>query len=89
MNFEVGMVNWNFLGRKIWYVYLVIVELWFKVFGFVKVDFLIGEVKNYFYGDKKYGGEFFFLFRGLEFDGEDDGYIMLFVYDEEGWKLEF
>lgn len=30
----------------------------------------------------------FFLPRGLESDGEDDGYIMSFVHDEEGWKSE-
>lgn len=88
MNLEAGMVNRNFLGRKTRYAYLAIAEPWPKVSGFAKVDLSTGEVKNHFYGDKKYGGEPFFLPRGLESDGEDDGYIMSFVHDEEGWKSE-
>ncbi|KFK44832.1 hypothetical protein AALP_AA1G308500 [Arabis alpina] len=88
MNLEAGMVNRNLLGRKTRFAYLAIAEPWPKVSGFAKVDLLTGEVKNHFYGGKKYGGEPFFLPRGLESDGEDDGYIMSFVHDEESWESE-
>lgn len=88
MNLEAGMVNRNLLGRKTRYAYLAIAEPWPKVSGFAKVDLSTGEVKNHFYGGKKYGGEPFFLPRGLESDEEDDGYIMSFVHDEQSWESE-
>ncbi|KAJ4824594.1 9-cis-epoxycarotenoid dioxygenase nced2, chloroplastic [Turnera subulata] len=88
MNLEAGMVNRNRLGRKTQYAYLAIAEPWPKVSGFAKVDLFTGEVKNYMYGDKKYGGEPLFLPRDPTSEREDDGYILAFVHDEKTWKSE-
>ncbi|WCJ27415.1 9-cis-epoxycarotenoid dioxygenase chloroplastic [Euphorbia peplus] len=87
VNLEAGMVNRNMLGRKTQFAYLAIVEPWPKVCGFAKVDLFTGEVKKFIYGDKKFGGEPFFL-PSNDPDGEDDGYIMCFVHDEKKWKSE-
>ncbi|GMH20795.1 hypothetical protein Nepgr_022637 [Nepenthes gracilis] len=90
VNLEAGMVNRNLLGRKTRYAYLAIAEPWPKVSGFAKVDLETGEIKKFLYGDKKYGGEPFFLPRGNNSRSkeEDDGYILAFVHDERGWKSE-
>ncbi|KAE8734326.1 9-cis-epoxycarotenoid dioxygenase NCED2 [Hibiscus syriacus] len=89
VNLEAGMVNKNRLGRKTRYAYLAIAEPWPKVSGFAKVDLFTGEVKKHMYGDKKYGGEPFFLPRedGSE-TAECDGYILSFVHDEKTCKSE-
>ncbi|KAJ7947314.1 9-cis-epoxycarotenoid dioxygenase [Quillaja saponaria] len=88
VNLEVGMVNWNRLGRKTRFAYLAIAEPWPKVSGFAKVDIQTGEVKKYMYGDRRYGGEPFFLPRGGNSEREDEGYILTFVHDERTWKSE-
>ncbi|XP_041025900.1 9-cis-epoxycarotenoid dioxygenase NCED2, chloroplastic-like [Juglans microcarpa x Juglans regia] len=88
VNLEVGMVNRNKLGRKTRYGYLAIAEPWPKVSGFAKVDFSTGDVKKYTYGDRRYGGEPFFLPRDPSSENEDDGYILAFVHDERTWKSE-
>ncbi|KAK8692497.1 hypothetical protein V6N13_075956 [Hibiscus sabdariffa] len=89
VNLEAGMVNKNRLGRKTRYAYLAIAEPWPKVSGFAKVDLFTGEVKKYIYGDRRYGGEPFFLPRDDSCESpEDDGYIISFVHDEKNWKSE-
>lgn len=88
VNLEAGMVNRNKLGRKTRYAYLAIAEPWPKVSGFAKVDVSTGEVKKYIYGDRKFGGEPFFLPRDPNSVKEDDGYILAFVHDERTWKSE-
>ncbi|KAK5792335.1 hypothetical protein PVK06_033449 [Gossypium arboreum] len=89
VNLEAGMVNRNHLGRKTRYAYLAIAEPWPKVSGFAKVDLFTGEVKKHIYGDKRYGGEPFFLPRNDDPESaEDDGYILCFVHDEKTWKSE-
>lgn len=89
VNLEAGMVNRNSLGRKTQFAYLAIAEPWPKVSGFAKVDLSSGEVKKYFYGDNKYGGEPFFFPRDANnSENEDDGYILAFVHDEKTWKSE-
>ncbi|KAL0311400.1 UNVERIFIED_CONTAM: 9-cis-epoxycarotenoid dioxygenase NCED1, chloroplastic [Sesamum angustifolium] len=88
VNLEAGMVNRNRLGRKTQYAYLAIAEPWPKVSGFAKVDLFTGEVKKFFYGDEKYGGEPLFLPTDPNSDAEDDGYILAFVHDEKAWKSE-
>lgn len=82
------MVNRNRFGRKTQYAYLAIVDPWPKVSGFAKVDLFTGEVKKHIYGDKKYGGEPFFLPRDPNSEAEDDGYILAFVHDEKKWQSE-
>lgn len=90
VNLEAGMVNRNRLGRKTRFAYLAIAEPWPKVSGFAKVNLHTGEVKKYFYGDRRYGGEPFFLpkDRNDSETSEDDGYIMAFVHDERTGKSE-
>ncbi|XP_050235356.1 9-cis-epoxycarotenoid dioxygenase NCED2, chloroplastic [Mercurialis annua] len=88
VNLEAGMVNKNHLGRKTQFAYLAIAEPWPKVSGFAKVDIFTGEVKKYIYGDKKFGGEPFFLPSDPTSESEDDGYILAFVHDEKNGKSE-
>uniref|UniRef100_A0A5B6Z652 9-cis-epoxycarotenoid dioxygenase n=1 Tax=Davidia involucrata TaxID=16924 RepID=A0A5B6Z652_DAVIN len=88
VNLEAGMVNRNQLGRKSRYAYLAIAEPWPKVSGFAKVDLSTGEVQKFVYGDRRYGGEPYFLPRDANSEGEDDGYILTFVHDEKSWKSE-
>ncbi|KAH6773520.1 nine-cis-epoxycarotenoid dioxygenase 9 [Perilla frutescens var. hirtella] len=85
INLEAGMVNRNLLGRKTRYAYLAIAEPWPKVSGFAKVDLSSGEVEKFMYGDRKYGGEPFFVPSS---EREDEGYIIAYVHDEEKWKSE-
>nr|ADU85829.1 9-cis-epoxycarotenoid dioxygenase [Fragaria x ananassa] len=87
VNLEAGMVNRNLLGRKTRYAYLAIAEPWPKVSGFAKVDLFTGEVKKHIYGDRKFGGEPFFL-PSSSTGEEDEGYILSFVHDEKTWKSE-
>lgn len=86
INLEAGMVNRNLLGRKTQFAYLAIAEPWPKVSGFAKVDLKTGEVKKYSYGQRRYGGEPFFLPANSE--REDEGYILAFVHDERTSKSE-
>jgi 9-cis-epoxycarotenoid dioxygenase len=90
VNLEAGMVNRNKLGRKTRFAYLAIAEPWPKVSGFAKVDLFTDEVKKFYYGDNKFGGEPFFLPRSGNKIGneEDDGYILTFVHDEKTCKSE-
>ncbi|KAM7258983.1 hypothetical protein ACFE04_014724 [Oxalis oulophora] len=90
VNLEAGMVNRNLLGRKTRFAYLAIAEPWPKVSGFAKVDLFTGEVKKFYYGDRKFGGEPFFLPRDSDQSDneEDDGYILTFVHNEKTWKSE-
>ncbi|KAI3456000.1 hypothetical protein Pfo_012663, partial [Paulownia fortunei] len=88
INLEAGMVNRNRLGRKTRYAYLAIAEPWPKVSGFAKVDLSTGKVEKFMYGDRRYGGEPFFVPRDSSSEREDDGYILAFVHDEKAWKSE-
>ncbi|KAL0352845.1 UNVERIFIED_CONTAM: 9-cis-epoxycarotenoid dioxygenase NCED2, chloroplastic [Sesamum angustifolium] len=88
INLEAGMVNRNRLGRKTRYAYLAIAEPWPKVSGFAKVDLSTGKVEKFIYGDRRYGGEPFFVPRDPNSEREDDGYILSFVHDEKAWKSE-
>ncbi|WOH05852.1 hypothetical protein DCAR_0625273 [Daucus carota subsp. sativus] len=88
VNLEAGMVNKHKLGRKTQFAYLAIAEPWPKVSGFAKVDLFSGQVKKFFYGKEKFGGEPLFLPRDPNSENEDDGYILVFVHDEKMWKSE-
>ncbi|OWM63866.1 hypothetical protein CDL15_Pgr006128 [Punica granatum] len=87
VNLEAGMVNRNLLGRKTQFAYLAIAEHWPKVSGFAKVDLGTGEVRKYFYGDGRFGGEPFFLPNSSS-NHEDSGHILAFVHDEKAWRSE-
>ncbi|KAJ4969337.1 hypothetical protein NE237_016038 [Protea cynaroides] len=92
LNLEVGQVNKNLLGRKTRYVYMAIVEPWPRCSGVAKVDLVTGEVIKYMYDEGKFGGEPCFVsvtnLTGRLDGGEDDGYLMSFVTDEEEERSE-
>ncbi|CAN6335090.1 unnamed protein product [Urochloa humidicola] len=92
VNLEVGMVNKNMLGRKTRYAYLAVAEPWPKVSGFAKVDLATGELVTFEYGEGRFGGEPCFVPRstdgGAPARGEDDGYVLTLVRDEEAGTSE-
>ncbi|KAK4768281.1 hypothetical protein SAY87_003422 [Trapa incisa] len=80
VNLEAGMVNRNLLGRKTRFAYLAIAEPWPRVSGIAKVNLETGDVREYFYGDQRFGGEPFFIPNWT--GREDEGYILAHVHDE-------
>ena len=86
LTLEAGMVNPRKLGRKTKYAYLAIAEPWPRVSGFAKVDLSTGNVREFLYGEGKYGGEPCFV--PSESEAEDEGYVITFMHDERTSKSE-
>ncbi|CAN8270502.1 unnamed protein product [Cochlearia groenlandica] len=86
INLEAGQINRNFLGRKTRFVYLAIADPWPKCNGIAKVDLTNGAVSKFNYGPGRFGGEPYFV---PEKEGEDEGYVIGFVRDEERDESEF
>ncbi|KAI7725423.1 hypothetical protein M8C21_020245 [Ambrosia artemisiifolia] len=87
LNLDAGTINKKRLGRKSRYVYLAIVEPWPKCSGMAKVDLESRKITEFFYGNKRFGGEPFFV-PVENGESEDDGYIMSYVRDEDSEKSE-
>ncbi|KAK4482523.1 hypothetical protein RD792_009682 [Penstemon davidsonii] len=87
MNLEAGMVNKQLLGQRTRYVYLAIADPWPKVSGIGKVDLDTGHVTKYLFGGQRFGGEPCFVPANEE-DGEEEGFVMSFVRDEENETSE-
>jgi len=65
---------------------MAIAEPWPKVSGVAKVNLASGEMRKHEYGDRRFGGEPFFVPIGG--GNEDEGYVMAFVHDEVTWQSE-
>ncbi|XP_047335790.1 9-cis-epoxycarotenoid dioxygenase NCED6, chloroplastic-like [Impatiens glandulifera] len=85
INLEVGQVDKRRLGQKSIYAYLAIAEPWPMISGMTKVNLETGETMNYFYGEKRFGGETWFVSTG---EKEDEGYVLSIVRDEIMEKSE-
>lgn len=82
--FEFFCVNEKLLGWKVWYGYLVRMEVVESIFVFdvlIKYDLDIGKLKIYEFGKGCYGGEVVFVFW-FNVNKEDDGWLLIYVYDE-------
>ncbi|ACK73198.1 Carotenoid oxygenase [Gloeothece citriformis PCC 7424] len=80
---EFPTLNPAYVGRKNRYGYTAsmkpdIVPLFD---GVIKYDLETGEISRYYYGSGRYGGEVVFA-ANPDGNGEDDGWLMTFVYDE-------
>ncbi|XP_057773798.1 9-cis-epoxycarotenoid dioxygenase NCED6, chloroplastic-like [Salvia miltiorrhiza] len=92
INLEGGQVDKRQLGKRTRYVYLAIAEPWPKCSGIAKVDLSTGNVVEYLYGGRKFGGEVCFVPKNAEEDEDEDeeeGFLMSFVRDEERETSEF
>ncbi|MBR8833536.1 MAG: carotenoid oxygenase family protein [Stigonema ocellatum SAG 48.90 = DSM 106950] len=80
---EFPRVNENFLGRKTRYGYtgrMTKSEL--PLFdGIIKYDHQSGKSETHEFGQGRYGGEAVFVPRGSQNSGEDEGWLITFVYD--------
>ncbi|KAL8521451.1 hypothetical protein ACS0TY_011826 [Phlomoides rotata] len=93
MNVEFGVINQTYIGKTNKYVYAAVIDEIPKATGVVKLDLSAGcEVGRRMYGEGCYGGEPYFVAREPHNPAaaEDDGYVIVYVQDEnkeESWFL--
>lgn len=89
LNLEAGMVNPDRMGRRARYAYLAIADPWPKVSGFAKVDLSSGNVTKFLYGERRYGGEPYFVPSRQQSTAEEaDGHVIIFMHDERTSESE-
>ncbi|CAA6670423.1 unnamed protein product [Spirodela intermedia] len=92
-NLDFGVINTRYLGRRHRYAYLCLWDPQPMVAGVVKIDM---EKKggdcvaaSRMYDPGRFGGELIFVPAPDEGEGEDDGYLVTFLHDENTRKSSF
>lgn len=73
-----------------WFVYMLILGFWFWYFGVVKVDLGSGRIVGWCrFVLGCFGSELCFVFWSREVGVvEDDGYVVMYYYDENMGEVE-
>ncbi|KAJ9678386.1 hypothetical protein PVL29_020535 [Vitis rotundifolia] len=88
-NLELGSINPSYVGKRNRYAYMGIGEMIPKMSGVVKIDMdLECEVSRRPYGAGCFGGEPIFVAKDGA-SGEDEGYIVSYVHDENSGASRF
>ncbi|KAL9172359.1 hypothetical protein ABFS82_03G041200 [Erythranthe guttata] len=89
---DLAAINPAYLGKKNRYVYSPVVEMPMKIVGLVKLDVSLSSddcvVGSHMYEPGCTGGEPFFVANNPA-DGEDDGFLITYVYDEISQESKF
>ncbi|CAA6657941.1 unnamed protein product [Spirodela intermedia] len=92
-NLDFGVINPNYLGRRNRYAYLGVGDPQPKVGAVVKLDMEKkgGDcvVASRIYGPRRFGGEPVFVPALVEGEGEDDGYLVTYLHDENTRESSF
>lgn len=92
-NLDFGVINPGYQGRRSRFAYLGVGDPQPKVAGVVKLDMdrkggdCVAAARMY--GRRRYGGEPVFVAAPEEGDGEDDGYLVTYLHDEDTKESSF